>query len=111
MLGVSSTHVVVWGAIIGGSSEEGVFLAKDWGLLIMNYVLLNVIRFFLLFSFFPLIAESVSEQTGKRRSFLALRECIVNEWLVFVFCKRMKSVSFVIVAFILCARVEAFVVQ
>lgn len=54
MLGVSSTHVVVWGAIIGGSSEEGVFLAKDWGLLIMNYVLLNVIRFFLLFSFFPL---------------------------------------------------------
>jgi len=44
---------VVWGAILGDSSGEGIFKAKDWGILIMSYVFLNAIRFFLVFSFYP----------------------------------------------------------
>lgn len=50
---------MVWGAIIGGSTEDDLFRAKDWGYLFMNYVLLNVIRFFLIFSFYP-----VTKRTG-----------------------------------------------
>lgn len=44
---------MVWGAIIGGSTENEIFRARDWGYLFMNYVLLNLIRFFLIFAFYP----------------------------------------------------------
>ena len=45
---------VVFGVIIGDSTDAGVFKGKDWGNLFMNYALINVIRFFLIFSFYPL---------------------------------------------------------
>lgn len=48
---------MVWGAILGDSTGDGVFKAKDWGILVMNYILLNVIRYFLLFAFSSLITR------------------------------------------------------
>ena len=46
----------VWGDIISSSrhTEEGAFEGKDWGYLVLLYVLLIVIRFFLIFVFYPI---------------------------------------------------------
>jgi NhaP-type Na+/H+ or K+/H+ antiporter len=46
---------VVWGTII--SNERDKFNMKDWGYLIMLYVLLNAIRFFLVACWYPLISR------------------------------------------------------
>jgi len=44
---------VVWGSVIA----NGDFRAVDWGYLILLYVLLTVIRFFLVFGFYPILAR------------------------------------------------------
>ena len=46
---------VVWGAII--SNDSPAFTVKDWGYLFMLYALLNVIRFVLVFSFYPILSR------------------------------------------------------
>ena len=46
---------VVWGAIIANDSPA--FTAKDWGSLFILYAMLNVIRFFLVFSFYPVLSR------------------------------------------------------
>lgn len=48
---------VLWGATVSNALEDDVFLAKDWGYLILLYVLLNAIRFVLNISFYPLISN------------------------------------------------------
>jgi len=49
---------VVWGSIISNSDDRlAKFQAKDWGLLFLLYILVNVIRFFLMFSFYPLLSR------------------------------------------------------
>lgn len=49
--------LVVWGVVIAGSSEDNSIKGKDWGFAFMSYILLNAIRFFLVFSFYPVTAR------------------------------------------------------
>ena len=46
---------VVWGAVI--SDDSPAFTAKDWGYLFILYALLNVIRFGLVLSFYPVLSN------------------------------------------------------
>eukprot|EP00957_Ditylum_brightwellii_P127457 9719215-Ditylum_brightwellii.AAC.1 len=52
---------VVWGVVISRTDERpefgGVFGGTDWGYLILLYVLLNAIRFLLIFGFYPLVSR------------------------------------------------------
>ena len=49
---------VVWGGIIGnGDRRQSAFEAQDWGYLFLLYVLLMAIRYFLFFSFYPIISR------------------------------------------------------
>jgi len=49
---------VVWGTIISNSDERASkFHASDWGYLFLLYILVNVIRFALIFGFYPLLAR------------------------------------------------------
>lgn len=46
----------VWGGIIG-SSVGDLWTGKDWGFMFLVYVLVNVIRFFLVFAFYPIFSR------------------------------------------------------
>jgi len=45
---------VVWGAVVASGEEEGIFTGRDWGYLILLYVLLHVIRALLFACFYPI---------------------------------------------------------
>lgn len=47
----------VWGAIIANGESHGDFTAKDWGYLIVLYILLTVVRFVLFFLAFPVTSR------------------------------------------------------
>jgi len=49
---------VVWGSVIANPDDENnEFVAQDWGYLILLYACLLVIRFFLVFTFYPLTSK------------------------------------------------------
>lgn len=61
---------VVWGAIIANVGERE-FTAEDWGYLLLLFVLLLSIRFFLVFSFFPIISRIGLGTSTKEALFLS----------------------------------------
>eukprot|EP00798_Chlamydomonas_sp_ICE-L_P012816 gene12816-7458_t len=70
--------LVVWGSTISNSGDDQ-FEARDWGYLIVLYVFVTLIRFFLLFTFFPLtvnIGLSTSWQESFFTSFSGLRGAV-----------------------------------
>lgn len=44
----------VWGTVISNGEEHGQFSGKDWGYLIVLYIMLTLIRFLLFFLVYPL---------------------------------------------------------
>ena len=63
---------VVWGSIISNSDERAAkFHAKDWGYLFLLYVLVNLIRFVLVFSFYPLLSRIGLGSNWQEATFLA----------------------------------------
>jgi NhaP-type Na+/H+ or K+/H+ antiporter len=69
---------VVWGSTISNSGDDQ-FEARDWGYLIVLYVFLTLIRFFLMYTFFPLtvnIGLSTSWQESFFASFGGLRGAV-----------------------------------
>lgn len=60
----------VWGGVIGdaaGSTWNG----KDWGYMILVYVMVNIIRFFLIGAFYPIFSRLGLGSSWQEATFLA----------------------------------------
>jgi len=66
---------VVWGVVISRTDERpefgGVFGGTDWGYLILLYVLLNAIRFLLIFGFYPLVSRIGLKSNVREATFIS----------------------------------------
>jgi hypothetical protein len=61
---------LVWGEIIANGNPEKQFSGTDWGYLFVLYVFLMLIRFFLLFSFYP-VTKSIGLGTNLQETLFA----------------------------------------
>ena len=61
---------VVWGAVVADEAGEE-FNAKDWGYLILLYVLVQAIRFFLVFAFYPILSRIGLKSNWREAVFLS----------------------------------------
>lgn len=48
---------MVFGAIVADNTGDDGWFATDWGYLILLYLLLTAVRFFLVFSFYPVLSR------------------------------------------------------
>lgn len=62
---------VVWGTVIVNSDLEDSFGGRDWGYLILLFVLLNVIRFLLVGLLYPVISNIGLKSNWQESTFLA----------------------------------------
>lgn len=62
---------VVWGAVVADDDQREGFKAKDWGYLILLYVCVQAIRFFLVFSFYPILSRTGLKSNWREAVFLS----------------------------------------
>lgn len=61
---------VVWGAVVAGDDQRDGFKAEDWGYLILLYICMQAIRFFLVFSFYPILSRTGLKSNWREAVFL-----------------------------------------
>lgn len=95
---------LVWGTVISNTNErEGQWTGQDWGYLFVLYILITAIRFFLFFSFYPIISRiglKSSWQEAVFQSYGGLRGAVGIVSLVVVMNE--SSLSYLIAPSLIC---------